>query len=72
MKEKIRQERDGWVGEEARLSDVCGGCCDVKKNRGVHSEGKRTARKDGSVTFPSDKAILPPHDPVSAEQIGKR
>ncbi len=43
-----------------------------KKNRAVHSEGKRTVSKDGSLTFLSDKAILAPHDPVSEEQIGKQ
>lgn len=68
--------REGWqwVGQwrVERFRGVWGGCCDVKKNRWVHSEGKRTARRDGSVASPSDEAILAPRDPVSTEQIGKQ
>lgn len=62
VKERIRWDKGGsrWVSEEEILRNVCRGCCDVKQNRGIHSKGKRTARKDGSVTFLSDK-----HDPVS-------
>lgn len=43
----------------------------LEKNRGLHFEGKRTVRRDGSVSFSSVKAILTPHDSVSAEQIGE-
>lgn len=48
---------------------MCRGCCDVKKEiEGCILVWKKDS-EDGSATFSSDKANLPPHDPVSQSRL---
>lgn len=64
---------EGRVSVEERLRDVCLGCSGVRSGGGGGGEGVGVSvRKDGSVTFSSDEAVLAPLAPVSTEQICKR